>query len=104
MAGWIYLMGGETTAGPLASAGITSSYVYDRCDVFNIARNAWNVDSFGAPLPLVNTQVNRGGCPKMPRGMHGIFPIKHPTRDVIYISGGGVRMGHSSSSLVYALT
>ena len=105
MQGFIYLMGGETSAsGASASAGRNSLGTFYRCDVYKVLRDQWNVDSSGAPLPLVAQQASGGGCPDLPTGMHGIYPVLQGFGvNRILISGGGLNHGVSSSGLVLAL-
>lgn len=69
-----WVMGGETTDGP----GATADHVYDRVDVYDPTANTW-----------------RAG-PAMPTARHGIFPVLVGTR--IHLAGGGEESGHSSST------
>ena len=73
-------MGGETADGP----GATPTNVYDRVDIYDPVANSWRVG------------------PPMPTGMHGIYPVIDG-RD-IYLPGGGVNAGASSSTnlLIYS--
>jgi hypothetical protein len=78
--GELYVIGGETTASPGPANG-----VYSRVDIFNPATGTWR----------------RG--PDLPQGMHGIYPVLDPVSNTIYIAGGGVRVGASSSKLLLKL-
>ncbi|MBC8160025.1 MAG: hypothetical protein H7Z42_02310 [Roseiflexaceae bacterium] len=74
--GEFYIIGGETLTG----AGATAEGVYDRVDIYNPQTNLWRL---GTPLPTAR---------------HGIFPLAIAGR--IYVAGGGIRAGGSSSSLL----
>ncbi|MCB0324726.1 MAG: IPT/TIG domain-containing protein, partial [Bdellovibrionales bacterium] len=74
--GEFYVIGGETTGNPPG----TSMNVYKRVDVYNPTTKTWRLEA------------------DMPTGRHGIFPLVHDTR--IYVAGGGVRNGHSHSSIL----
>jgi hypothetical protein len=105
-AAWLFgnvvLLGGETTNSPSAIDGSNNNYTFYRCDVYNTALDAWNVDDEGNVLPLSLSQADGGGCLDMPIGMHGIYPVT--IGNTLYISGGGVHMGASQSSLVFKLS
>lgn len=77
--GRFYVMGGETLTG----ANATANDVYDRVDVYDPIASAWS----------------RG--PAMPTARHGIFPLLFAGR--IYVAGGGVRSGNSSSNVLEVL-
>ena len=72
--GEFYVMGGETEDGE----GATPDRVYSRVDIYDPVADTWRQ---GAPMPT-------------PR--HGIFPLLHEGR--IYVAGGGVTAGVSSST------
>jgi N-acetylneuraminic acid mutarotase len=72
--GKFWVMGGETLDG----SGATANHVYDRVDVYDPAANSWSAG------------------PPMPTARHGIFPVLAGHR--IYVAGGGVESGHSSST------
>ena len=74
--GEFYIMGGETSSGP----GATPQRVYNRVDIYNPAANTW-----------------RGGTPML-TARHGIYPVLDGIR--IYVAGGGVVAGASSSALL----
>ena len=77
--GEFYVFGGETRDG----AGATADAVYARVDVYNAASNTWRLG------------------PAMPTARHGIFPLLLAGR--VYVAGGGVRAGASSSAVVEVL-
>jgi len=77
--GEFYVIGGETQNG----AGATANLVYNRVDVYNPVTNAWRL---GAPMPTAR---------------HGIFPVQVAGR--IYVAGGGVHNGNSSSTVLEIL-
>lgn len=74
--GEFYVIGGETSTG----TGATAAGVYDRVDIYNPQTNLW-----------------RSGTP-MPDARHGIFPLTIAGR--IYVVGGGIHAGGSSSALL----
>lgn len=76
--GEFYVIGGETKDSPAADA----NNVYDRVDIYNPATNTWRI---GTPMPTAR---------------HGIYPVEHA--GVIYIAGGGIKAGISSSNLLEA--
>ncbi len=71
-----YVMGGETASGP----GATAQRVYNRVDIYHPASNTW-----------------RQGTPML-TARHGIYPVLDHRR--IYVAGGGVVAGDSSSALL----
>jgi hypothetical protein len=73
--GEFWIMGGETSTGP----GATADGVYSRVDVYNPTTDTW-----------------RSG-PAMPTARHGIFPVLNGTQ--IHVAGGGVKAGFSSSTV-----
>ena len=77
--GLIYVFGGETKNGKLASG----YKVFNRVDIFTIATGKWT----------------RGE--DMPRGMHGHWGVFHEGK--IYIAGGGVKAAYSVSSNFFAM-
>jgi N-acetylneuraminic acid mutarotase len=74
--GEFYIMGGETFTG----SGATPQRVYNRVDIYSPVSNAWRE---GAPMLTAR---------------HGIYPVLDDIR--IYVAGGGVVAGASSSSLL----
>jgi N-acetylneuraminic acid mutarotase len=74
--GEFYVMGGETSSGP----GATAQRVYNRVDIYNPAANTW-----------------RAGTPML-TARHGIYPVLNGIR--VYVAGGGVVAGASSSALL----
>jgi N-acetylneuraminic acid mutarotase len=74
--GEFYVIGGETRTG----ANATDQGVYDLVDVYNPTTNEWRTAT------------------SMPSARHGIYPLMVAGR--IYVAGGGVRAGASSSSLL----
>src|SRR5262249_22897574 len=76
--GEFYVLGGETLNG----SGATPQDVYNRVDIYNPATNVWRL------------------APIMPTARHGIFPLLHAGR--IYVAGGGVHSGGSSSTVLEA--
>jgi N-acetylneuraminic acid mutarotase len=77
--GEFFIIGGETATG----AGATADKVYNRVDIYNAATNTWRL---GDPMTTAR---------------HGIFPLLH--QDSIYVAGGGIVAGHSSSSVLEIL-
>ncbi len=77
--GEFYVIGGETKDG----TGATANNVYDRVDIYNPSTNNW-----------------RQG-PSMLTARHGMSPVLAGNR--IFIAGGGVVAGKSSSSLLEVL-
>lgn len=77
--GEFWVIGGETESG----VGATPQKTFARVDIFNPVRNEWRV---GPPL---NT------------ARHGIFPVLHDGR--VFVAGGGVMAGHSSSAILEVL-
>ena len=77
--GEFYVFGGETATG----AGATADRVYHRVDVYRVSSNTWRLE---APMPTAR---------------HGIFPLLHGNR--VFVAGGGVRAGASSSSILEIL-
>ena len=75
-AGRFYVMGGETASG----LGATPQRVYNRVDIYHPASNTW-----------------RQGTPML-TARHGIYPALDGLR--IYVAGGGVAAGASSSALL----
>ena len=74
--GDFYVMGGETATG----SGATAQHVYNRVDIYHPASNTW-----------------RQGTPML-TARHGIYPVLDGDR--IYVAGGGVTAGASSSALL----
>lgn len=74
--GEFYIFGGETATG----AGATPDGVYRRVDVYNPAANTWRLES-----PMLTAR-------------HGIYPLIMD--DKVYVAGGGVRAGASSSDIL----
>jgi N-acetylneuraminic acid mutarotase len=74
--GKFYVLGGETESG----SGATANNVYNRVDIYDPATNTWRLG------------------PPMPTARHGIFPLEIGGR--IYVAGGGVQAGASSSSVL----
>ena len=72
--GDFYVMGGETTA---SGTGATANPVYNRVDIYNVAANAWRLDT------------------PMPTAEHSICPALRGNR--IYVCGGGTSSGIRSS-------
>jgi hypothetical protein len=77
--GEFYVFGGETASG----AGATSDGVYRRVDVYKPGANTWRLEQ-----PMLTAR-------------HGIFPLLHGRK--VYVAGGGVRAGASSSSILEVL-
>lgn len=74
--GEFYVLGGETSTGP----GATADRVYSRVDVYNPSTNMWR------------------RAPDMPTARHGIFPLVRAGR--IYVAGGGVQAAYSVSKVL----
>ena len=74
--GSFYVFGGETRTG----AGATPDGVYSRVDVYDVQTGAWRRE-----LPMLTAR-------------HGIFPVLSGNK--VYVAGGGVRAGASSSNLL----
>ncbi|MBA3471521.1 MAG: hypothetical protein H0T53_17945, partial [Herpetosiphonaceae bacterium] len=74
--GEMYVLGGETQSG----AGATPQNVYRRVDIYNPTTNTWR---FGTAMPTAR---------------HGIFPLLIGGR--IYVGGGGIQAGGSSSAVM----
>ena len=74
--GSFYVMGGETRTG----AGATPDGVYSRVDVYRVQTGPWRRE-----LPMLTAR-------------HGIFPLAAGNR--VYVAGGGIRAGASSSNLL----
>jgi N-acetylneuraminic acid mutarotase len=78
--GEFYVLGGETLNG----SGATPANVYNRVDIYDPVANWWRLG------------------PVMPTGRHGIFPLLADGR--IYVAGGGVQAGGSSSATLEVYT
>jgi N-acetylneuraminic acid mutarotase len=74
-AGELYVIGGETTNGP----GATADRVYNRVDIYNPVTKTWRLGN------------------AMPTARHGIFPLLRSGK--IYVAGGGVKAGNSQSTV-----
>ncbi|MBA3570269.1 MAG: hypothetical protein H0W28_13260, partial [Pyrinomonadaceae bacterium] len=74
--GEFYVMGGETTS---SGTGQVSGNVYNRVDVYNPVSKTWRLET------------------AMPTARHGIFPVA--ANGKIWVAGGGVQAGHSSSKV-----
>ena len=74
--GEFYVMGGENTP---SGTGQVSGNVYNRVDVYNPVSRTWRLET------------------AMPTARHGIFPVA--ANGKIWVAGGGVQAGHSSSSV-----
>lgn len=74
--GEFYVIGGETLTGN----GATGDKVYDRVDIYDPQANRWRQGS------------------SLPTARHGVFPLQIAGR--IYVAGGGVEAGQSSSTLL----
>jgi N-acetylneuraminic acid mutarotase len=78
--GEFYVLGGETLNG----SGATPANVYNRVDIYDPVANWWRLGAV------------------MPTGRHGIFPLLADGR--IYVAGGGVQSGGSSSTTLEVYT
>ena len=77
--GEFYVFGGETATG----AGATANGVYRRVDVYRPTTNTWRLEN-----PMLTAR-------------HGIFPVMADHK--VYLAGGGVRAGASSSDILEVL-
>eukprot|EP00892_Ulva_mutabilis_P001700 jgi/Ulvmu1/11530/UM078_0019.1 len=84
--GKCYVFGGEVSTDVMVSesAKIESTRTVYRVDVYDISKNSWSQ------------------AKDMPKGLHGMFPVKHNGK--VYVAAGGTEAAYSQSKLHYVYT
>lgn len=81
--GQLLVAGGETCIGEACSAAAaTEERVFNQVFLYDPAKDLWTE------------------APELPTAVHGIFPTVDSTTGVVYLAGGGMKAGFSSSNIL----